>query len=79
MSTAFLAVKGFALSSLIDHITERVDRAGNTLPANSQSVDDLVAWVDRVGESTLRDILDWQPTLAVVIQMPKRSRRRAKR
>jgi len=67
------------LSDFTDHLIERVDRAGNTLPANSQSVDELVYWVDRAGEDTLRDILNWQPKLAVVIQMPKRSRRRGQR
>ena len=46
------------MSDFIDHIIERVDRAGNTLLADFESVDELVARVDRVGESTLRDILN---------------------
>jgi hypothetical protein len=67
------------LSDFIDHIIERVDSAGQSLLADFASVDELVNWVDRVGEATLRDILDCQHKLASVIVMPKRSRRRAKR
>jgi len=65
----------FALSDFVDHIIERVDRAGQSLLADFASVDELVNWTDRIGEATLRDILNWQPKLAVVIQMPKRQRR----
>jgi hypothetical protein len=67
------------LSDFTDRIIERVDRAGNTLPADIESVDELVNWVDRTGEVMLTDIFNWQPKLAVVIQMPKRSRRRSGR
>ena len=72
------ALKGFALSSLTDHVVERVDRAGNTVP-DFASVDQLVAWADRAGEYMLRDILNWQLKLATVVVMPKRSRRRRSR
>jgi hypothetical protein len=66
------------MPSIVDHIIGAVDRAAQTMP-DSQSVDDLVAWADRVGEATLWDILNWQPKLAVVITMPKRWRRRGQR
>jgi hypothetical protein len=63
------------VSRFVDHVVGVVDSAGHSLPADCHTVQELVTWVDRVGESTLRDILEWQPKLAVVIQMPKRQRR----
>ena len=49
------------MSNLIDHIIEGVDCAGNTLPADFESVDELAGRVDQEGEAVLLDILNWQP------------------
>jgi hypothetical protein len=65
-----------AMSSFVDHVTELVDRAGHSAP-DTFDAESLTSWADGVGESVLKDITEWQPKQAVVIQMPKR--RRAKR
>ncbi len=71
-------VEEFPLSDFLDHTIEVVDRVGSTMPADFNSVDALVSWVDSVGESVLQDINEWQPKRAVVIQMPERGKRRSK-
>jgi hypothetical protein len=76
--TAYRAVKGFVLSDLMKYVTGVVDRAGNTLPDTFDS-DTLTSWTGSVGQDVLRELSEWQPKLAVVIQMPKRSRRRGQR
>ena len=43
---------------------------GRSGPREDLGVDELVAWVDRVGEDTMLDTLDWEPRRAVVVQMP---------
>jgi hypothetical protein len=76
IDTDFPVEKGSTMSNL-DHAIEVVDRVGSTMPADFNSVHELVAWVDSVGQSVLQDINAWQPKQAVVIQMPRR--RTAKR
>jgi hypothetical protein len=66
------------LSDFTNHIVERLDRAGRSAPA-SDSVDDLISWVDSIGSDVLQDIFAWQSKPAVIIQLPKRRRRAKKR
>jgi hypothetical protein len=73
MTTICRAVR-FALSNFVDHVVGLVDRAGNTLPDTFDS-DTLTSWTGSVGQDALRELSEWQPKLAVVIQMQKRQRR----
>lgn len=61
------------MSNFVDHITGLVDRAGQTMP-DSFDADSLMSWMNGVGQDVLREINEWQPKRAVVIQMPKRRR-----
>ena len=69
-------VEEFPLSDFLDHTFEVVDRVGSTMPADFNSVDDIVSWVDSAGEDMLKDIFAWEPQLAEVIVMPKRRSKR---
>jgi hypothetical protein len=74
IDTDFPVEKGSTMSKFLDHATEVVDRAGRSAPA-SDSIDDLISWADSIGPDVLRELNEWQPKRAVVIQMPKQRRR----
>lgn len=80
IDTDFRAANGIAMKSRLGNFLNGImEQAIHEAPSVFGSVDSMVTFVDRMGEVTAKEIIKWQPKQAVVIQMPKRSRRRAKR